>query len=128
MWGCDFPPSLPYTLKTTTVAIISKSSHQMSTVQSPPLVKKKATIKPIAMKMKITEPKYCWRVKKDFNKKKYPANEESNQATSSAESDMPSTSFDAIPEKAELLQKILHHLMPSKTMPFTAWLSLGVSQ
>ena len=32
------------------------------------------------------------------------------------------------PEKAELLQRIIHHLMPSETMSFTAWLSLGVSQ
>ena len=106
---------------------IPKLLHKAPTVQSPPLVKKKANTKPMAMKMKSAQPKYCWRIKADFNKKKYPANEESNQATSSAESDMPSTSSDSIPEKAELLQRIIHHLMPSETLPFTAWLNLGVS-
>ena len=105
---------------------IPKSSHQAPTVQTPPLVKKKATTRPSTRK--TTEPTYYWRVKADFNKKKYPANEESNQLTSSDESDMPSTSSDAIPEKAELLQRIIHHLMPSETLSFTAWLSLGVSQ
>ena len=103
---------------------IPKSSQQAPIVQTPPFVKKKATTKPTALKTNPAEPKYYWRVKVDFNKKKYPANEESNQATSSAESDMPSTSSDAILEKAELLQKLLHHLMPSETMSFTAWLSL----
>ena len=108
---------------------IPKSSHQVPTIQTPPLVKKKATTKPTAMKMKPVEPKYYWRVKRDFNKKKYPANEENVQDTSSAGTDLPSTSHNSTtPAKAELLQKILHHLMPLETMSFTAWLSLGVSQ
>ena len=68
---------------------------QAPTVQSPPLVKKKATTKTTALKMKTMEPKYYWRVKADFNKKKYPANKENVQDTSSAGSDLPSTSHNS---------------------------------
>ena len=108
---------------------IPKLLHKVPTVQSPPLVKEKATTKPSSLKMKTAEPKYYWKVKKDFNKKKYPANEENVQDTSSARSDLPSTSHSSTtPAKDELLQKILHHLIPSETMSFTAWISLGVSQ
>ena len=60
---------------------------QAPTVQSPPLVKKKATTNPTALKMKTAEPKYYWKVKADFNKKKYPANEENIQDTSSTRSE-----------------------------------------
>ena len=109
---------------------IPKSSHQAPTVQSLPLVRKKATTKPNAMNTEPAEPKYYWRVKADFNKKKYPSTEENIQDTSSTGNDLPSTSSDSTtPAKAdELLQRIIHHLMPSETLSFTAWLSLGVSQ
>lgn len=64
---------------------------------------------------KPLQPQYQWKIKADFNKKKYLANELSIQDTLRASSDQPSTSYNStIPTKVELLQKLLHHLMPSK--------------
>ena len=99
--------------------------HKAPPIQSPPLVRNKAATKPQVLESKHT---YVWRVKADFHKKKYPAREESTEATSSAGNDLLSTFHNSIAlAKGELLQRLLFHLIPSETMPFTAWLTLGTS-
>ena len=85
------------------------------TVQPPPLVKKKAIAKPSASNPTTAETKYCWRVKMDLNKKKYPAIKASTKDTSSIGDDQPSTSFNStVPAKANLLQMLLHHRVSSE--------------
>ena len=60
-------------------------------------------------------PTYYWKVKVDFNKNKYRANEVSTENIFYSGSDRPWTSYNSkVPAKAMLLQKLLQHQIQSE--------------
>ena len=74
-------------------------------VQSPPLILSKPTRRPSASKPTPAKTKYWWKVKVDFNKKKYLVDTVISKDVLKAEMDQPSTSYNStIVAKAKLLQ------------------------